>query len=203
MTLFKNKYRIESARLPKWDYSSSGYYFVTICVYNRVCLYGNIVNGQMQLNTYGKIVYDEWNKSFDIRKELRIDEYVVMPNHFHGIVQIVETHDRGPVASVETHGRASLRQPNHGVAYRSPKSISSMIAGYKSIVTKRINECRQTPGRSLWQFRFYDRIIRNDRELFAIRRYIKNNPVNWAHDRNIVETMGETVGNEPWLVYMQ
>lgn len=183
MTLFRNKYRIESSRLQKWDYSSPGFYFITICTHDRLCLFGDIVDSKMEMNLFGKIVNDEWLKSFGIRQEIKRDEFIVMPNHFHAIVGIADTDD-----SVETHGRASLQQTNAGIAYRPPKSISSLMAGYKSVVTKRINELRESPGSNVWQSRFYDHIIRDDRELFAIRQYIKNNPANWANDRNVLES---------------
>jgi REP element-mobilizing transposase RayT len=110
MTLFRNRYRIESARLTEWDYSSPGRYFVTICLLDRSEMFGMIMNDEMRMNDYGNIVDDEWGKSFEIRHELKRDEFVVMPNHIHGIVRMigssisVETH--GPV---ETHGRASLQ----------------------------------------------------------------------------------------------
>ena len=87
---------------------------------------------------------------------------------------------------VETHGRASLQgkqQTNFGIAYRSPKSISSFVAGFKSATTKRINEYRNTPKQPVWQERFHDHIIRNDIEYQRISEYIKNNPANWKDDK--------------------
>jgi putative transposase len=98
MALFKNKYRIESARFPGWNYSSPGCYFITVCTYNRIHLFGEIANKKMHLNEYGNIVFDEWNKSFDIRDELFPDEFIVMPDHLHAIVHLI----------VETSGRTSL-----------------------------------------------------------------------------------------------
>ena len=111
MTLYKNKYRIESARKPGWDYSTPGYYFITVCTYIRKCLFGNVVNEKMHL--IGYIVQNEWDRSFVIRCELIRDEFVVMPNHFHGIVRLVP--GCGPV---ETSGRTSLQKTvnvNHGI----------------------------------------------------------------------------------------
>ena len=88
MTKYKNKYRVESHRMPNWDYSGNGIYFLTICVNNRLCLFGNVKNDKMILNEYGKIAHDEWKKSFEIRSEIQLDESVIMPNHLHGIVII-------------------------------------------------------------------------------------------------------------------
>ncbi len=193
MTLYKNKYRIESARLLGWDYSSPGYYFITVCTHNRENLFGHIDNGTMCLNEYGTIVQNEWDKSFVIRQELLPDEFVVMPNHFHGIVRMVETRDKIGVntAIVETSGRTSLRETKPQPTDRQPeefprihpKSLSSFMAGFKSVVTKRINELRNTPGVPMLQYRFHDHIIRDANELFHIRQYIKDNPRNWESDK--------------------
>ena len=88
MTLYKDKYRVESARLKGWDYSAVGYYFVTICTRDRLCTLGNVVDGVMRLSPVGEIVAEEWQKTAQIRKNVTLDEWVVMPNHLHGIVII-------------------------------------------------------------------------------------------------------------------
>ena len=188
--LFRNKYRIETARCPKWDYSSPGYYFVTIVTQDRGHLFGKILRGEMRFNQYGKIVHDEWLRTFEIRSELHRDEFIVMPNHLHGIIRI---------SVVETRGRASLRERREsqcGIAFRAPRSISSFIGGYKSSVTKRINKLRNTPGARVFQPRFHDRIIRNEKELFLIRRYIRNNPANWENDDEFNGDNSKTVKTE-------
>ena len=108
-----------------------GYYFITVCSHDRACLFGHIDDSKMQLNEFGKIVRNEWDKSFVIRHELLPDEFVVMPNHFHGIVRLIDE-------PVRTHDRASLRNDIGdvvGAAYRPPKSISSFMAGVKSVIT--------------------------------------------------------------------
>ena len=97
MTLYKNKYRIESARCPNWDYTSNGYYFVTICTHKRQCFFGNVNAGKMELSDIGFIIAQEWQKTPQIRSNVQLDEWVVMPNHFHGIIIIknpVETFRR-------------------------------------------------------------------------------------------------------------
>jgi putative transposase len=213
---FQNKYRIPSARLRNWNYSSNGSYFITICTYDHDKLFGEIINDEMQLSQIGKIVQQEWDKSFDMRAELFCDLYVIMPNHIHAILRIekpdndgsggytVETHGRasssthnqthnqshGRASSSthnQTHGRASLQQTssmqNHGIAFRSPKSISSFVAGFKSVAKIRINEFRNTPRMDVWQMRFYDNIIRNEYSYNRISDYIINNPKNWNKDK--------------------
>jgi len=187
---FANKFRIPSARLKNWDYSSESTYFITICTTGRECLFGSIALGTMNFSHIGQIVLEELEKSFVIRAELFCDAFVIMPNHIHAILRIeknddstVETH--GHVVEtrddvVETHGRASL--PNYGIAYRPPKSISSFVAGFKSSATKRVNQYRQMPGMCLWQERFHDHIISNDAEYQRILEYIETNPANWESD---------------------
>ena len=104
--LYKNKYRIKSARLQGWNYASGGYYFVTICSFDRNCIFGEIINDKMELNKNGGIVHQEWEKTFEMRPELRRDEYCIMPNHFHAVARIINSDQ----IVVETHGRASLRK---------------------------------------------------------------------------------------------
>ena len=116
MSKFRNKYRIESVRRPNWDYSSNSLYFLTIITQYRVCYLGEIENDEMQLSDFGKIVENEWLKSFKIRNELALHEYILMPNHVHAIVQIknanenydIQISTEMPDGDVETHGRASL-----------------------------------------------------------------------------------------------
>ncbi len=160
------RFHRRSLRLKNYDYAQSGVYFVTTCTYHRQCLFGNIVNGIMHLNECGVIVRDEWLRSAKIRNEIVLDEFIVMPNHFHGIV-IIEKCDVN--CAVGAHGRAPL--------HRSPRSVGSFLAGFKSIVTKRINELRQAPGQPVWQRNYHDRVIRNECELNHIRNYIINNPM--------------------------
>ncbi|MCK4407408.1 MAG: hypothetical protein KAV44_07010 [Bacteroidales bacterium] len=158
MENFQNKYRTQSNRMPCWDYSGKGAYFITICVNNRDCIFGHVEQDEMILNDFGKIAHHEWKISAQIRNEIELDAFVIMPNHIHGIVIIYKSnldnnihntnHDTHGLHGlhVETHGRASLQkqqkqpqQPNQPKLYRKPKSISSFIAGYKSSVTTKIN----------------------------------------------------------------
>jgi len=190
-------------RLKRYDYSQAGAYFVTICTENRECLFGDVIGGKMVLNNVGRIVVDEWIKTVLIRDEIQLDEWVVMPNHFHGIVWITHgtvRHCRGdrPVAP-------TIR-PVAPTAGPQPRSLGAMVAGFKSAVTKRINESRQTPGAKLWQRNYYEHIVRNENELNRIRQYIIDNPKNWKSDRNYIDA-GNRVrepmpeyGHEPWMV---
>ena len=105
---FRDKYRIPSNRLRGWDYSSNGHYYITIATAERNRLFGEIKNGEMVLNEMGQIVYDEFFKSFELRNELFLGAFVLMPDHLHAIVILDKTKCAGTVDIVETHGRASL-----------------------------------------------------------------------------------------------
>ena len=184
-----------SIRLQGYDYSRAGAYFVTICTQNRACLFGNIVDGKMALNDAGRIAADEWTKTALIRDEIQLDEWVVMPNHFHGIV-IFST----PVGAIH---ESPLRMT---VTQRRNMALPKLIGRFKMLSAKRINELRQTPGAKLWQRNYWEHIIRNDDELNRIRQYIMDNPAKWEMDRNYTGT-GNRVrepmteyGHEPWMV---
>ncbi len=170
------KHHRRSIRLKGYDYSQAGFYFVTICCYQRQCLFGDIVDGVMQLNQYGEIVEKEWTRSPLIRQEIELDKYVVMPNNFHAIVII------NPVGA---NVHSPLRQPSYFSEHPSmkPKSLSSLIAGFKSVVTKKINLIRKSPGTPIWQRNYYEHIIRSEESLNKIREYVVNNPLLWERDQ--------------------
>jgi putative transposase len=186
------KHHRESVRMKGYDYSLAGAYFITLVTYQREMLFGGIINEEIKLNHRGEIVQEEWFRSADIRREIRLypEEFVVMPNHIHGIVWIVDDISKNVGADIDVGangrdknvvgatGQSPLR-PNypHGPA---KQSLSSFIVGFKSAVTKRIRDELNETG--IWQRNYYDRIIRNDRELDAIRKYIQTNPMNWAKD---------------------
>jgi REP element-mobilizing transposase RayT len=171
--------RRRSIRLQHYDYSQAGAYFVTICVHARECLLGEIVDGAMILNDYGKIVEEEWLKSAEIRKEIELDEYIIMPNHLHGIVVI---NNEGSL-TVRAHGRAPLRS-DPPILHREPRSLGSFIAGFKSITTKRINLSRRTPSFAVWQRNYYEHVVRDEIDPDRIREYVHHNPARWAEDEN-------------------
>ncbi len=174
--LFREKYRIKSTRLPNWDYSADGYYFITICTKNRELFFGNVQNGIMGLNELGCIACEQWVKTAQLRKNVKLDEWVIMPNHMHGIV-IIDT-------PVEMHCNASLRGNNQFGPQRN--NLASIVRGFKSSV-KRI--CNKNNIPFTWQTRFYDHIIRNEESLNKIRQYILNNPWKWEMDRNNPENL--------------
>jgi len=174
MKFFRRKYRVGSTRLAGWDYSSVGWYYVTLCTKNRVCILGDIVDGTIRLSAIGEIVAHEWQKTEGIRPHVSLDEWVIMPNHLHAIIAIKDTEK-----TVET--------PRWGVSKADQvtlksDSIGSIMGQFKSNCTKRI---RAAGFRDFaWQPRFYDHIIRNEESLSEMREYIAGNPMKWELDRN-------------------
>jgi len=173
--------------LKHWDYPANGYYFLTLVSQNRRDWFGEIDNEKPIYSEFGKIVLNELKQSTNIRQELFLDKYILMPNHLHVIVIIYKNH---PV--VETHGHASL-QHTQRVFIRKPKSISSFVAGFKSATTNKIDNYidnhnlnieKFNRNNRLWQPNYYDRIIRNEDELHKTREYIINNPENWDNDKH-------------------
>src|SRR3990172_3298186 len=171
MIFFKNRYRIESIRLKNWDYHSSAY-FVTICTRNRECFFGNVIETEMKLSSIGNIASRYWQEIPNHFPHVQLDEYVVMPNHVHGIVII------GDDNIVETQNFASLQRKPSKFGPQS-KNLASIIRGYKIGVKKWsvINNILFA-----WQQRFYEHIIRDENELNTIREYVANNLINWADD---------------------
>ncbi len=167
-----------SIRLKGYDYSQAGAYFVTLCTYQQHCLFGTVSAGAVQLNDFGRIAQDEWSKSAEIRQELELDAFVVMPNHLHGIVWIINPDEQA--TQVGAHGCAPLQ---HTKLWRPPKSLGSFIAGYKSAATQQINQLRHSQGVPVWQRNYYEHIIHSERALAAIRQYIVQNPLRWELDR--------------------
>jgi len=174
---FQDIYRIPSARLRNWDYSADGIYFITICTASHEYYFGMIENKKMILSEIGSLVLMEWKKSFDMRVELLCDSFVIMPNHIHAILRIengVFSNKQGSATN------PTVTTSKSGVAYRSPKSISSFVAGFKSVITTKVRKNHQLFD---WQTRFHDHIIHNEVEYQRIANYIETNPANWEQDK--------------------
>lgn len=178
MTKFQNKYRVESTRLPGWDYGSPGLYFITICKKNMVEWFGEIIDGKMKLNSIGSVLDEEWQKTRQIREYVKLYEWVVMPNHFHAILGINDNVGTTEIR-VEKHCDASLRKNRFGP---QTNNLASIIRGFKGACTKRI---RKTNNPNFaWQARFWDHIVRNEKSFERITEYILLNPKNWDRDKN-------------------
>ena len=171
----------KSIRLKEYDYSQAGAYFVTVCTHRRISLLGEILKGKIVLNPFGKIVEEEWLRTKQMRKGVDLDVFIVMPDHIHGIISLTGiplsanrrgTMHRAPTPQFEQFGRPTAN------------SIPTIIRGFKSSVTRRINEIRATPSAPIWQRNYYEHVIRNEIDLEETREYFQNNPLKWPEDEN-------------------
>lgn len=150
---------------------------MTICTQNRECLLGETVDGEIQLNVYGKVVQKEWLNTAAIRPYVYVDTFVIMPNHFHGILFIMDD------------GRGTTRRaPTRIFGKPEIGSLPTIVRAFKSAVTKRINILRNTPGIPCWQRNYYEHVIRDEYDLNNTRQYILDNPANWETDENNIMT---------------
>jgi len=181
---YQNKYRIESARLQNWDYRREGAYFITICTQNHKHYFGKIKNGKMEFSNIGIIADILWSEIINHNDNIELGEFVVMPNHIHGILIL----NNNNTVVVETLHATSLQRQqqtknkNDYFSSISPKSnsISTIIRSYKSAVTK---HCHRLGFEFGWQTRFWDHIIRNNDEFYRISQYIIDNPLKWENDK--------------------
>ncbi len=162
-----------SIRLPGYDYTILGGYFVTIVTWRRKCLFGEIENEEMVLNAFGKIALEQWFKTAELRKniDLRTEEFMVMPNHVHGVVWIVENLVGAERRSAPT---------NQSVPAKG--SFGIIVRAYKSAVTYAINAHRKVRGEAVWQRNYYEHILRDNNDWERACNYIQINPSLWAGD---------------------
>ena len=186
MDKFRNKYRTSSARLQNWNYGWNAAYFVTICTANRELFFGDIVNGEMKLSEIGAKANEYWLEIPDHFPFVKLDVYVVMPNHVHGIIIIDKQNDERGIENNENHTKdrnGRVGTPKLGVPTASqkwkPATLGVIINQYKRICT--IESRKIHPGFA-WQNRFYDHIIRDNASYQRIKKYIINNPNNWIND---------------------
>jgi REP element-mobilizing transposase RayT len=190
--LFKDLYRIQSARCPNWDYSSDGAYFITICTDQWECFFGQIEKNRVILTNAGRIAEQFWAELPVHFPFIQLDVFIIMPNHMHGIL-IIDKNFQQPQLSGSHLGPGmpigndqhtlSRNKKSELMSQISPKkgSLSSIIRSYKSACTNEIN--KTDPGLNFkWQSRFHDHIIRNKKSHDRIRQYILNNPAKWNDD---------------------
>jgi REP element-mobilizing transposase RayT len=155
-------------RLIGFDYATPGAYFITTVVKDRLCVFGKIRNGTCLLNPFGQIVEEQWRWLHDQYLYLTMDEFVVMPNHVHGIINIADCPDNRSVGDGRDRSLQKI------------KSLSELIGAFKTTSSKRIHKSGLPAFR--WQKSFYERIVRNDQELQRIQEYIHSNPLTWERD---------------------
>lgn len=182
MTYDPDIHHRRSIRLKGYDYAGAGWYFVTLCVWQRECLFGEVVDGGMRLNAVGGLVESLLHEMKQRFPSVVVDSSVIMPNHIHLIVPFVGA-GLGPPDELETSDNPGQIAIPKGAASRAP-TLGDVICAFKSISAIRINKLRNNPGGPVWQRNYYERVIRDDHELTAIRDYIAINPLQWEADSN-------------------
>ena len=198
-----NGYRSDTLRLDDWDYRRSAWYFVTICTHDRIPYLGTVRNGTVGLSSAGCVAAQEWRRTPEVRPYVRLDAWIVMPNHVHGLIGITPespARDDAAPSDESAHSDAvdasrwdestGTNRNNHTSENAGATnefrlrahSLGAIVGQYKSVCTKRIRSaCRSDFG---WQSRYYERIVRTRREQTAVRRYIHQNPAAWTDDRH-------------------
>ena len=179
MNFDPQKHHRRSIRLKEYDYAQPGGYFVTIVTYHRDLLFGEIVHDEMQLNDFGEIADDCWRAMPEHFPNVNLSEYVVMPNHVHGIIVINGWMATISSPSVGARHVSPLQKPSNPRGFKRG-SIGAIVASFKSAATRRIGREHNVTG--IWQRNYYEHIIRNHQDWDRIHRYIESNPSMWAED---------------------
>jgi putative transposase len=185
------KYHRQSTRLKNFDYASNGAYHVTICAWKRERWFGEIQNDKMILNEVGKIILEEWNQTRELRPNVVLDAFVIMPNHIHAIIVLVNPDEStnvgvrrvSPLQHNDFDDNQTIQKSKSALPNGATKgSLGAIVGSIKAAVSKRVNQARGVSGLTIWQRGFHDRIIRNEAELERTRTYIEHNPANWVTD---------------------
>ena len=159
-----------SIRLRGYDYSHTGAYFVTVVTRHRLCLFGDVADGEARLNHLGRLVEDAWQRLEARYPYVILDEYVVMPNHLHGVIVITDV---------------------------GHNPLGRLVGAFKMVSAKQVNLARGTVGRPLWQRNYFEHVIRGEVELDRIRAYIRNNPSGWETDSENPAATAASAGRPP------
>jgi putative transposase len=170
-----------SLRLPEYDYAQTNLYFLTICTAKRQGFLGQIQQGEINLSEAGRIVAEEWLRTEVIRPYVGLDHFIVMPNHFHGILYLAGVQE----------GTARRAPTSEGFGKPASSSLPTIIRAFKAAVTNRIRLLEDFSGTAVWQRNYYEHVIRNEEALNRIREYILNNPHTWELDRENPDRQGE------------
>jgi len=182
-----NPHHRRSIRLRDYDYSQSGLYFVTVCVNKRQPLLGNVIDGEMKLSDAGKMTEELWNKLPEKFNEVFLDEYVIMPNHFHGIIGIDNNVGVDPCVNPIEQGRHTGLPLQENENVNPIEGLPRYIRWFKTMTTNKyidgVNEKNWEPFyQKLWQRNYFEHVVRNEKELSEIRKYIEINPIKWEDD---------------------
>lgn len=177
MTYNPSIHHRRSIRLPEYDYSQAGAYFITLCAHQREYLFGEIVDGEMKLNEFGQIVQSTWHALVNHVARIELDAFVIMPNHIHGIITIVGA---GSVRAGSVRAGSEPAPTTDITQKQTP--LSEIVRQLKTFSARRINLARNTPGEPVWQRNYYEHIIRDEKSYNAISEYILDNPAKWELD---------------------
>ena len=169
-----------SIRLPDYDYSQAGAYFVTLCSHRKACIFGEIIDGDMRLNALGSIVSLQWQRTAHVRTSVKLDAFAIMPNHVHGILFIHVNIIR------DTPYPSAKRDPKQKAELHSG-SLGAIIGQFKSAVTRQARRLEGMHDVQIWQRNYYEHVIRSEESLYDIRKYIAENPSRWSDDSLYVE----------------
>ena len=164
------KHHRRSIRLKGYDYSQDALYFVTVCSHKRICMFGNIINGEVILNEIGRVAMRCWQNIPTYFEHALLQEYIIMPNHVHGIIELQENHVKSQSQPQQNHYHKII-----------PGSLGSIIRGFKTGVT---NWCQNNGIRDkVWQRNYHEHILRNSRDYNYVAGYILSNPNTWSMDQ--------------------
>ena len=170
--------------LNEYDYTSPGAYLVTVCASRNSVVFSHILaDGALKMNCFGKVVMEEWKRAAQLRDNVELDEYVIMPDHLHGIVVLK---CRGTARRAPTPGQFSLPVSS---------SLPTIVRAFKSAVTRRIHLLQDCSGLTIWQRGYHEHIIRKNENINQVREYIRNNPLRWRLKQGMSETAIRTACN--------
>ena len=202
----QDRHHRRSIRMKGYDYSQPGAYFITICTHGKQSLFGKIVDGEMKLNDFGRVVEFTWNDLVNHVDGIELGPFVIMPNHIHAIIHIIAPANivgagSGINASVGAGSEPARTEPTHTSARTEPARtaparkepapttataqtpLSEIVRQLKTFSAKRINLLRKSTGEPVWQRNYYEHIIRNNESYLKIGEYILTNPIQWENDR--------------------
>ena len=178
-----------SVRLQEYDYSLPGLYFVTICTHHRRCLFGKIISDAMRLNATGHMVAEQWCALPRRFEQIALDEFIVMPNHIHGIIKIIDTeNDPLAIEQISQNRRGDpCGRPKSRQSAKNRVPLGNIVGAFKSLCVYRLKQRakQNTPDRMtgrLWQRNYWEHVIRGDEDLMRVREYIQYNPMQWKWD---------------------
>jgi len=180
MTFDPKIHNRRSIRLSAYDYSKTGMYFVTACTQNHECLFGNVIEGKMRLSEIGRVVESIWNEISLHFPQVELDEFVIMPNHVHGIIGIGTSQKIGAGRKIAP---SFSTLPSSMTVASSAPALGKIMRSFKSRSAIAANKLPGRTSKPLWQRNYWERVIRHDEELHDIREYISNNPLQWHLDQ--------------------